>query len=486
MPSPLELLTIALILALNGVLAAYEMALSAASHARLLALERAGVRGAAAAVFMKSRIERSLAVVQLGITLLAAVAGAFGGLSVEERLAPVLEERLGFSPAAADAIALACIVIPLSALTIVFAELVPKVLAIRHRERVCCVLSPTMKLVASVVAPVVGVFERVVKGVVGLLTRARRGEGLGARDETSLHEMTAAAALARTAKLLGAREERIVRSAALLSSRELGEIELPAADISMLGADMTLEAALVHAHLDMHTRFPVARAEGDPQTIEGYVTFKDLVALLKMTEGRPTLRAAMRPIHRLRRTLPIAAALDQMVRERTHIALVVDAADRVTGMVTLEDILEELVGDIEDEFDRLPAHVQPAGDGFIVGGGILLETLAKKTGMDLAAAGSHAQAARPAAAAAEAKAAGAGGPAAGTAVAPPAGSTTMELARPPTLADWLVKELGRPPRGGEMIALSGLTLSVRKLRRKKLSEAFLRRTDAAAAAGATA
>ncbi len=454
MPSLFELLVLGALLLLNGVFAAYETALAAVSQARLSALERAGVRGAAAALFMKGRIERSLAVTQLGMTLLALITAAFGGALVEENLAPQLESSFGFSPRAADAIALAAIIVPLSALTIIFAELAPKVLAIRHRERVCCVLSPAMRVVATIVAPVVAVLEGSVKALLGAVGRVRRRGPAAAPDATSLHELQAAAALARTSNLIGAREERIVRQAAQLSSRSLHEIELPAADVSMLPLDATLESALVRAHLDMHTRFPVARVDGDPQTIVGYVTFKDLIALLKMSGGDPSLRGATRPIQRILRTTPISTALDRMVHERTHIALVVDDGDRVTGMVTLEDILEELVGDIEDEFDRLPSHVQPTGDGFIVGGGIALDALAKRTGLELLL------------------------PPRVSSASSAAGTSSIELARPATLADWVERQLGHSPRGGETIQHRGVALLVRKLRRKKLAEAFVRRVEA--------
>ncbi len=432
MPLLVEFLAIAFVLALTAVLAAYETAISAVTLARLVALEKANVHGAAAAVAMKRAIERTLAVVQLGMTFSNAVAGAFGGATVEESFAPWLVREMRFSPAAAHSIALAAVVIPLGVLTVVFAELAPKVLAIRHKEGVACALSPAMRELARLLAPVATLLESVVKGVLRIASRARGKRGAAAVEATMLHGLTAAAALARPANLIGAREERIVASAAQLSSRSLGEIELPAADISLLPSDATLETALVRAHLDMHTRFPVARVESDPQTIEGYVTFKDLVAMLKMADGTAGLRAITRPIRRIARTTTIAKALDTLVRERSHIALVVTDDDRVTGLVTLEDIIEELVGDIEDEFDRLPSHCTPAGDGFIVGGGITLEALHRR--LDL----------------------------------PPPHANA-------TLADWAQQQLAKAPTGGEAIAAEGMQVLVRKLRRKRVAEAFVRR-----------
>ncbi|MBM4014295.1 MAG: HlyC/CorC family transporter [Planctomycetes bacterium] len=442
-----DLLVIAVLLGFNALFAAYEMALSAVSMARLHSLQKQGTRGAAAAVCMKQQIERSLAVVQLGITLMGAITGVYGGAEVGEQLAPLLERRFGLSEGAADTLALVAAVVPLAVLTIVFAELAPKVLAIRYKERVACTLSPGMALFARIAAPAVTVLEGSVRLLLALLTRLRGKRGPEVKDASSLHELQAAAALARTSKLIGAREERIVTAAAQLSSRHLREIALPAADISLIPSAMTLEEALVRAHLDMHTRFPVARDDRDPQTIEGYITFKDLIALLKMGEGATGLRAITRPLQRICGSRSIALALDEMVHGRTHIALVVDEAGHVTGMVTLEDILEELVGDIEDEWDRLPSHFVPTGEGAIVGGGVAFELVRRKFGAEA-----------PAGAAAPA---GEAAPATGN--------------RPLQLADWIQRELGRSPHGGETIELHGLQVLVRKLRRKRLAEAFVRR-----------
>jgi putative hemolysin len=457
MPSLLELLVLAVVIFLTAVLVAFETALTTVTHARLVALEKSGVRGASAAVRMRAQIERSLAALQLGITVLGSIAGVFGGASVEEKLSPLLIQRFGWSDHAADAFAVFVVVVPLAAFTIVFAELSPKIVAIRNKERVCCLLAPAMEAFATIAAPVVGVLEAVVRGVAAVVTL--RAKSLRGGESSSLHELTAAAALARSAKIIGAREERIVTQAATLSSRTIGEIALPASDISTMAADATLENALVRAHLDMHTRFPVATAEGDPQTIVGYVTFKDLVMMLRMAAGPANLRAITRPILRVESTRTIAKALDTLVRDRSHIALVVDPSGAVVGMVTLEDVIEELVGDIEDEFDRLPSHWSPTGDGFIAGGGLPFDAVLRR--LDLAA----------------------------TKTSPPAtsGTTQVEVARALTLADWVQQRLGRAPAGGESIVGDGVQVLVRKLRRKRLAEAFVRLSDRtrAAAAGAS-
>ncbi len=164
------------------------------------------------------------------------------------------------------------------------------------------------------------------------------------------------------------------------------EIMLPAEHISMLDVNASLNACLVTAHLEMHTRFPVAERPGDPESILGYVNFKDLVALMRLSQPHEaSLRSILRPLPSLRDDMLLAACLERLIREHTHIALVRDAAGKVVGLITLEDVLEEFVGEIQDEYDRLPIHAMPSGRAWVVGGGLSLARLKELTGIDLAA-----------------------------------------------------------------------------------------------------
>ena len=128
-----ELIVMVGMVAVNAIFAAYEIALASVSLGRLQALAGEGRRGAAAASQMKLRMEGSLAVVQLGITLFGAIAAATGGAGAEEDLAPILH-RAGFSASLAEVVAITLVVIPLTAVTIVFGELVPKLFALRNQE----------------------------------------------------------------------------------------------------------------------------------------------------------------------------------------------------------------------------------------------------------------------------------------------------------------------------------------------------------------
>ena len=144
-----ELIIIALMLIFTAVLVAYEMALVSLPKARLAALVELKRKGAVEAVYMKDRIEASLAVVQLGVTLVGAIAAATGGAGIAEFVSPYLKETYGVSNQTAYLLSLVFLIIPLSCFTVVFSELLPKTFAINNKVRVCLALSPAMKSTRS-------------------------------------------------------------------------------------------------------------------------------------------------------------------------------------------------------------------------------------------------------------------------------------------------------------------------------------------------
>jgi putative hemolysin len=438
-----ELLIVFGMVLINALLAAYEIALASISTVRLQTLVKQQRVGATAALRMKEGIEKSLAVVQLGITLVGLTAGAAGGASAAEDIAPFFRER-GWGAWGADVLAMILVVAPLTALTIVAGELIPKLFALRNKEWVCLTLSPPMWFFSLSVWPIVWMLESSAGLVVGWVERfwhPRQHADLR-NEAAALMDLRSIASLARASALIGPREENMIVGAARLASRQLREIIVPAEHIHLLSLHDPLAESLAAAQADMHTRFPItdraitdrlitdrpiSNTQGDPQGIVGYVTFKDIVAGLR---PQPPLSMAsiLRHVPTLGPDVTISAALEQLLKERTHIAVVKDEG-AVIGMITLEDIVEELIGDIQDEHDLLPVHVIRSGEGWVVGGGATLGRLSELT--PLAIGGDD---------------------------------PTM------TLSEWLIRRLGKPPRVGDEWRGPEGRFVVRKIRRQRALE----------------
>lgn len=432
-----ELTVIAIMLALNAVFAAYEMALASISRSRIAFLLEEKKKGALDAAYMKDRMEASFAVIQLGITLVGALAAATGGAGIEEVFVPYLMERWGLSEFASEIIALVAFIIPLTFVTIVFGELVPKMFALSNKEKVVLFLSPLMKSFASIFGPVISVIETLVKKILRVMSK-RYNDTIIDEKRVRMHELRAATSLAKASRVLGVREERIILSAAQMSTRRVSEIFIPAADIFMIPMNSTLTEAFLKAHLDMHTRFPVSAVENDPQTIQGYINFKDIVVALKMSSGEIGITGITRWILRVEDTMTLSDVLEKMIQEKTHIALVV-SRERVLGMVTMEDLIEELLGEVEDEFDRMSSHIHSYGAGWLMGGGVPITAAVSRLGLDW--------------------------------------SGRFKDKKAPTLQEWSAEKLGRPLSGGEVIDREGICIVPRKFRRRKMIEAVVRLSD---------
>jgi len=429
-----DFIIIAIMLFFNAIFAAYEMGIASVSKSRLAVLSGEKKKGAIDALYMKEHMEASLAFIQVGITLVGALAAATGGAGVGERFAPHLQSAFNMPTAFAKILAVIIFIIPLTCVIIIFGELVPKMIALNNKEWIVLRLSPAMRSLSAFVAPIISVVEIIVKKVVRFFVRFSPKE-LSDKGQ-DLHELKAAVSLARTAKILGAREERIVLAAASFTLRPVKDIIIPAHDISLIWIEDSLNQALIKAHLDMHTRFPVSLKENDPQTIEGYINFKDIITVLRTNPANPTISSIIRPIKKVSEGMFISELLETMIQEKAHIVLVTSDKGKILGMVTLEDVIEELTGDIESEFDRLPGYIHPYGTtSWVMGGAVPMTAVASTLGLNWA--------------------------------------DKFKDMKIPTLSEWCRHKAHKKLIGGEIIEIDGLRIVPRKFRRKKLSEAAI-------------
>lgn len=347
---------------MSGIFAGTEIAVIALSGPRLTTLVATGSKRARAVKRLREDPERFLATVQIGITIIGTVAGAFGGATFAAHLRPVLE-KIPALAAHAESISLAVVVALISYLTIVLGELVPKSLALRYAEQYALVMSQPLLALSWLARPLVW-FLTVSSNVVLRLFGDRTTFTEARLSSDELQQLVEGAARTGSVNpLAGEIASRALDFAALT----VAHVMVPRGKIIALPRQASLEEIRKVVRERGHTRMPVH--DGGIEQVIGYVNVKDLVA--RAWEPRPfTLDEVVRPAHFITSAMRVVDLLEEMKRRRSQIAVVVDDAGMTTGLVTLEDLVEELVGDVFSEHDApRAALVREEPDGtFLVQG----------------------------------------------------------------------------------------------------------------------
>ncbi len=353
-----ELILILLAVLLNGFFAASEIALVSARVSRLASLSSGG---AALAMRLKKSPETFLATVQIGITLVGTLASAVGGAAAVDALDPVFRE-LGLGRAAAP-LALGLVVVVLTYVSLVLGELAPKAIALRNPETL-----------AAFVAPPIYALSRVSAGVVRVLTTSTnvvlRVVGLGTAGESPFISEEDVRYLVREGAAKGIferTEEELVHNVFAFADTTVREVMVPRPNIR--GIDVATPPDEVPGLVASigHSRIPVYR--DDINRPLGILWLRDL--LQSLASGRALeLTALLHPVVYVPESTKISAVLRQFQRQREHLGLAVDEYGNVVGLITVEDILEEIVGDISepDQRDVTPTVTRLADGALIVDG----------------------------------------------------------------------------------------------------------------------
>ena len=368
-------IVLALILA-NGFFSGAEMAIVASRRGRLRQLAESGDEAAKAALELASSPDQFLPTVQIGITLVGTLAAAYGG----DRLVSDLAEWIqGHAPGPlqgfARPIALTVFVALLSFVTLLVGELVPKRLALRRAETFARVAAPAMKLFARMTRPLVWLMGASTSAVLTLLG-AHRQDGPSVSVDDIEHLLEAG----RAEGVLEAVEQSVATEALRLGERTVRDIMRPRIDLDALDIETPPGEVLGAIAMAGYSRLPVY--EGSLDHILGYVSLKDVLRHNWM--GWPIeLRKIMHRALFVPETLPLDRLLELFQKERNQLAIVLDEYGGTEGLVTMEDVLEELVGEIHDEHrrDEASPFVQREDGSWLVEGGAGIEDLAQTFGL---------------------------------------------------------------------------------------------------------
>ncbi len=339
-----ELAVIALLVLLNGVFVAAEIALVTVRRSRVEQLVDEGARGARRVRHLVDNPGRFLAVIQIGITFIGFLASAFAAVSLTRGLADVLG-RVEVLRDAAGAIALLLVTVLLSLFTIVFGELVPKTLALAHPERFALGLAGPIDLLGRILAPLVALLSGTTRAITGWL-----GADVTAEAQISAEELKLIIERGGEQGVLEAEEEQMINAVIELGERRLHEVMVPRTAIVALPATASMDEAIQTIVEEGHSRIPVYEESVDE--IVGILYAKDLLPYLRDAAGpRPELRAILRAPLFVPESMSIDDLLHEFQRRKVHIAIVLDEYGGTAGIVTIEDLLEEIVGEIQDEYD---------------------------------------------------------------------------------------------------------------------------------------
>jgi magnesium and cobalt exporter, CNNM family len=358
---PLEFMLIALGILANGVFAGSEFALVSSRIGRLAELRQRSVRGAAAAMQLKETPETFLATIQIAITAVGTLTSAVGGATAVEALSPWLM-RVGLG-AGAETVALGIIVLLITYASLVVGELTPKAIALRNPERLACLMAPVVAAISRVLAPIV----RVLSASTNLLLRIL---GMGTAQESPFVSEDDVKYLVREGARKGVFEkveEELVHNVFEFADTTVREIMTPRPQIKGLDLGTPPETVLGRAMEVGHSRIPVY--QGSVEAVVGVVTLKDLLGAVARGET-PRLPALLRPAVFVPETVRISRLLRQIQQTRQGLAMVVDEYGSVVGLVTIEDVVEEIVGEIRDEGDHPAEFITNLADGSVVVDGV--------------------------------------------------------------------------------------------------------------------
>ncbi len=339
------LLVIVVLTVLEGFFVAAEIALVSIRRSRVEQLAEEGDQGAKRVRRLLNEPGRFLAVCQLGLTFIGFFASAYAAVSLADQLASLLEGG-GMDAGTAAGLALVSVTIVLALFTIVFAELVPKTLALAHAERFAITLSLPIDFLARVLGPIIRFLTWVTNGVVRLF-----GAEVTSDAQITAEELRLIVERGGEQGILEAEEEQMINAVIELGDQRVHEVMVPRIHMVSLPADSSLDDAIDTVIDEGHSRIPVYDDSVDE--IVGILYAKDLLPFLKGTvEERPALRSILRTPVFVPESMSVDDLLHELQRRKVHLAIVLDEYGGTAGLVTIEDLLEEIVGEIQDEYDE--------------------------------------------------------------------------------------------------------------------------------------
>ncbi|MHA7144953.1 hemolysin family protein [Arthrobacter sp. TmT3-37] len=401
---------------IGGVFAATEMALVTLRDSQVNAIAQRGKRGAKVAALARNP-NRFLSAVQIGVTVAGFASAAYGASSIAPSVAPVLVS-LGLAEPAALTLATILLTLVVAYLSLVLGELAPKRLAIQRNAQFAYAVAPVLNGFAVLMRPVIWLLSVSTNAVVRLLG----GDPHRTSEEMTEEELRD---IVTSHEGLPEDERRILDDVLSLRDRQISEVMRPRPEVVTITSSDTVGQAISQIEELPFSRYPVVDQSIDD--ITGFVHVRDLYDAAAHDPSAP-LAQVLRPIPYLPATARVLPTLTKLRARNTHIAVVIDEYGGTDGIVTLEDLVEEVVGEIFDEYDTDAAPMKLAEGGGVMDGRLNLQDFSEATGIEL-----------------------------------PRGTWD-------TVAGFVLGRLGRLATPGDTIEVDGATLQVTSIDRRRIAE----------------
>ncbi|MCW5873684.1 MAG: HlyC/CorC family transporter [Anaerolineales bacterium] len=418
-----EIIIIFVLILVNGYFAASELALVTARKHRLQVLLDQGEAAAADVIHVKEKPGHILATVQVGISLIGSLASAYGGASISPVLAAWFAHFEWLRPYAPQ-LSLLLLVLAITYLTLILGELVPKQLALRNPERMAIRLYRPLRWVEKIASPLVKLLSISADAILRLLPRDARTPSTSAEEiEQLLQQGTAEGIFLRS-------EEAFVSGVFDYGDRQVHDVMTTRTEIAALDAEITPKEALNQAARSGFSRFPIYESSLD--NVIGYAHIKDLI----WADQTTSLRDIARQVILVPESATLPDVYKRLTTERSHMAIVLDEHGGTAGLLTLEDVLEVIVGEINDEYHISRGDVSPLGKGaWLVAGATPVDELSEVVGVEIEADAAY-----------------------------------------NTAAGLVLSELGHIPHVGEMVHYKTLSFTVRQMDNLRIDQLLVQRT----------
>ncbi|HEV7261113.1 MAG TPA: hemolysin family protein [Bosea sp. (in: a-proteobacteria)] len=359
---------------INGLLAMSELAVVSSRPARLKVLSDQGNRGATTAIRLADNPGRFLSTVQIGITLVGVLSGAFSGATLGSRLSEWLMTQ-GLTPAMADGVGVGVVVVAITYLSLIVGELVPKQIALRDPERVAARVAPAMSLLSKIGAPLVLLLDVSGKAVLALL--GHKGEP---EEKVTEEEVRTIIAEAETAGVLERDEREMISGVMRLADRSARALMTPRREVEVIDLADSADEIREQLRATRRSRLPVQ--EGEADSIIGVVVVKELIDFLSVGE-KHDLRELVSEAPVVMDTAGALHVLREIRSSRVHMALVFDEYGHFEGIITPGDVLEAIIGAFQEEEEDEPPIVTREDGSWLVAGWMQVDEFSHELGIHI-------------------------------------------------------------------------------------------------------